>query len=246
MVSAPYYITLDEVKSRLYGKVKFSTPPNILTESFQEINATSPVGDNNYPSGDVFIAQDQSGVTYDPYSRENKRPNRGLSDSLLGSMIAKAEAQVAHDFSPFYVLPLESDKGDSWNKMLTMPEFNYQVQWFKNAFIVQACLEVCKFEFGRNSNVNGEGIIQFLESEYKGFMDKLYKMVKDRYFFPPLPHIKITGYVQYQNQGYPTPRIARGRLNNSLGYAERHMNNPSMNWFTPWSNWPAGFDYGYN
>lgn len=248
-MSRPYYITLADVKVRLFGKVNFATAPPILTENNREINASSPQGSDAHAQSDIPLAQDIPYSTYDPLSNSPIGSTQKLTDDVLASMVVKAEMQVARDFSPFYVIPLQGIEGETWNFMQQDGKYQYPVEFFKNAFIVQACLEVCKYEFGRNSNVNGESIIKFLADEYKEMMKKIYlKNKSGRYLYPPFPLFKTTPYVQYESQalGFPRPRLAGTEGVNSMLYANKHMNNPMTNWFSPWGDWPSVRRYDAN
>lgn len=224
-MNGPYYITLQDVKNRLYGKVQFVSPPYLLQDNFQPL-----LQDNGYP-----ICLDVNYVTYNSYTQNPIYDTQGITDGLLADIISQAEAEVSHEFSSFYQFPLIGFNNESWQYMTTLPQYNYTVQYFKNIFIIRACLQVCKFEFGRNSNVNGDGIIKYYESEYKLIKDKLYEKNKTgRYIYPPVPGVKISPYVQW-GQGFTAPKLVQmgGNTNNSFDYANRHVSDPSSSVLAP-------------
>ncbi len=234
MISLPYYIERDEVKLRLYGKVKLETQAAILAD-FNEPILAEP---------DTVLTQDRAFETLDSYTGEAIYETQALTDTLLDNMIAKAEARVERDISPFYVLPLQGLNKESWGELVQASandrELRYSVEFFKDAFILQACLNVLRNEFGRNSNVNGEAFIENLEKDYEQFREFMYmKNDNGRYIYPPVPKVKTNPYIQYAQDelGVPVPRLCGSRTNNSMRYANTHVDDPQRSWFTAWNAW---------
>ncbi|MCE3267814.1 MAG: hypothetical protein K0R49_66 [Burkholderiales bacterium] len=179
----PRYLTIDDVKPYLEGKVTFA------------------LGDN-----------------------------QGVSDELLGELIAFGESALERDFSPYFKVPLQTKTGENWQYL---PASTLAI--IKKCLINRACLQALRMSFGSNTNVRGDNYEDKYEVEYAALKSTLFQQKPNGIFlFPPTEGLALANNgINYSNilPGGKNVPLGGGNVPSALSYARTRLNNPGRSFW---------------
>lgn len=160
----------------------------------------------------------------------NIKPN-AISDSLLSDIICQAESSVERDLSMFYVIPFQTNSHPplDWT-FLPATSYNH----LRELLLAKTMEKVARFQFARNDNTVGEGLIEHCREDYLDKKNAFYmRKPNGVILFSPLPGLALSKNGINYNNNVPIPRSQCIGPVDALSFAASRVTNPSLSpyWF---------------